>query len=506
MFVRLALVAAGALAVGCGPQKIVRRAGAPDAVTTTTQAAVTVRQRDAPLPPPTLQPLEIRAALWEIRALQRRGEASRARREFAERAERAPTLENRFLAAMALPDDQEGWKALRALVEEQPKFYWARAGMVAIYIRWGVADQVEKDLAKAERLLPGEAFTHTLRGDFHRSRAAPEAAVAAYGNALQLAPWDVDARVGRALARRSLGEEGGLRADLERALQEVPTHFEAAEHLALHLDAAREPAALQAWSRVESLAPRHRGAKLALARLRGGSDAAGAITMLEQAAQLSALDRSEQAQLTQLYRQVGRTADEARALQGLARLDPKDPAPWRRLAQIHEADGDADAAEDAYRQLLALNEKDAAALLGTARIHERRARIREAIDGYRAAAQAGEPNGQREAKRLQDACHIPARPVQGKNLTELYRSISASLEGLYAKRLLEAPRLKGHLRASLEADAKGRVLEVRIAENTLNDPWIEAHLYFVLATASWTRAGSDPQRFSLTFDLPPVKQ
>lgn len=453
-----------------------------------------------------MTPLEIRAALRDIDLRHRRGEAEQAREDYAKRARVNPTLEARFLAAAAISDDEASWEALRDIAQEQPDFYWAHAGIAAIYGRWTVRDQCERTLVLAASLRPDLAYTHTLRGLMHMNLSEYEAAVESFDRALAMDPTDADARVARALSRRALDDDSSFQAELERALRDWPSHYLAAVDLALWIDAKGDPAALAAWERVAKLAPRHRHARIALARLRGHTDVAGSILALEEAAHISPLEPSELTQLVGLYRRAGRADDEIPALRRLIGLTPNEASHRLRLAELLEQQGDAEAAEPAYRAVLELDAQNGAAHLGLGRLLERSARIREALSSYRAAREAGEPRASAEEKRLAEACLLPSKPLRARSLNHLYASVSDSLDRLYQRRLRDAPMLKGTVRARLQANARGGIVDVEITGNTLNDPWLEAHLHFLLRDAAWTRADGDPQRFTLSFDLPPVKQ
>lgn len=464
------------------------------------------------LPPATMKPAEVRRALWDIAARQRSGDPARVLDDYADRAQASKTLEARFLAAAAIPDRDTAWRAFKAIADEQPRFYWAHAGMASVYVGWKLRDQGEKELALCDELLPGLAHTRTLRGRLYRAVGDHAAAVREYQAALAIDAADSDARVGLALSRRALDpaslSDPALRAELERALRDLPTHYEAAEQLALLLDEQDRPAeARTAWERVEKLAPRNRGAKLALARLRGSDDPAGAIRAYEDAAKLQPLTLAEQKALARLYRDQGRADDEVRALETLTRLDPKDPAPWRRLAELHEKKGDQPAAERAWRGVLTLVDNDAAALYGLGRAAERASRIREALGRYRDAKAAGHERAARDLTRLSTECALPSKPLTGPTLTAFYRAVSASLERVYDKRAEQQPSLKGLVRVGIHTDGQGRALEVTVRENTLRDPFLEAHLYEVLQGARWpTLRADEPHRFTLTFDLPPVRE
>jgi tetratricopeptide (TPR) repeat protein len=461
-----------------------------------------------PLPPATMSNRQLRMELWSIAARRQRGEIGLTISDYAARLANARTLENRFLAAAAIADDDEAWKAFHAIIMDYAKYYWAHAGMAMIYARWKVRDQCEKETNLMLDLAPDITFTYTIRGDLYRNIGENQLALRDYSTALRADPSDADARVGLALTHRALGDTSTFRSELERALQDVPTQYEAALNLALLLDDANDQAAaLAAWDRVAHLAPKNRTAQLALARLRGDADPAGAIAAYEKASRQSPLTKVEQAALTKLYHQQGRTDDEIKSLEALAKLDTKDPTPYRRIAEVAEAKHDMAAAEAAYTSILKMVDRDGDALLGLGHVAEKRAQLRQAIDYYRQAKAAGAVAAAKELSRLSSDCLIPERPLSAGNLNGLYFALAQSLDKIYEKRLAEAPRLKGQMKVKIETDGAGKLLDASVTENTLNDPWMEAHLYYAVLDANLPHLkATDAKRFSLTFDLPPVRK
>lgn len=500
-------LAVATFVTGCG-KPVRRKDAAPTQSSAEEAKKLQLIAKVEELPAPTMSPRELRVALWDIAARVRKGETSKVLNDYADRADAARTLEARFLAGAAIPDDDAAWNAYHAIAHKQPKFYWAHAGMAAVYARWKVRDQAEKEIGLCFELGPEITYTYTLRGNLYRAVGEWNLAVRDYATALRGDPLDADARVGLALARKRLNNVQNLRQELEKTLVDLPTQYEAAEALALLLDEEGKLApARSAWERVETLAPKNRAAKLALARLRGDEDIDGAIVAYEQAGKLQALSKIEQESMGRMYRKVGRSDDEVKSLLLLTKLDAKDLAPWRRLAEIYEVKADQPALEGAYKSILALEPKNALALAGLARLAEKRVQLRQAIEYFREALAAGDAASEAEIQRLTELCQIPVKPLAGTNLTSFYRAVSDSLDKLYVKRLVEVPRLKGYLKVGIQTDGLGKALAIDVKENTLNDPWLEAHLYYALLEAAWPKLkATEPRKFNLTFDLPPIKE
>lgn len=476
------------------------------AQTNTVQAnALTPEPANKPLPPPTMSAKEVRAELWKIAADRKRGEAGKAIAEYADRANATHALEARFLAAAAIADDDEAWKAYFAIAQEYPKFYWAHAGMAMVYSHWKVRDQCEREVNTMLEIDPENLFAYTIRGNLYRAMGEFQLAIRDYATALRADPSDADARVGLAIAKRTLGQTVNFQEQLDIALQDVSTHYEAAEQEALFLDEANDRAgATKAWERVEMLAPKNRAAHLALARLRGDSDPDAAIRAYERAGKESPLSKSEQESLTKLYRQQKRTDDELKSLDALSKLDPKDPVPLERIAEIADMKGDLPTAETAYQAILKISDTNPNALLGLGRIAEKRSLLKDAVVLYRKARAAGSTDAAKEAARLSEQCALGERSLTARDLNSYYGVIASSLSKAYERRLVDVPRLKGQMKVKIELDDKGKVAAATITENSVNDGCLEAHLYFSVADSVLPRLKSgDPKKFTLTFDLPP---
>lgn len=495
-----------ALQPGCSPNRRKDAVAPPPTTGHRAVEAMTIAN-DSILPPATMQPSEMRAALWDIDARQKRGESSLALADYNDRSQALKTLESRYLAAAAIPDTESAWAAFNVLSNEQPSFYWAHAGMASIYVHWGIRDQAEKELDIASVLGPEISYTHTIRGHLNRRLGDQEQAIRNYVLALKLDAKDADARTGLALSRRAQDNTDSFEQELARALADVPTHYEAAETLALWFDEnEKRNEALSAWERVERLAPKNRAAQLSLARLRGDADPEGAAKAYEAAARLKPLSQTEEQSLSRLYRTLGRTDDETESLKRITRLAPNELASWRRLAEIYTAGHDSAALEVAYKSILGVDSKDVPSLLGLAANSEKNTRILEALGFLERARRAGSVAAEAEIGRLVDACRLPATPLTAPNLTRYYRVVSESLEKLYAVRLASTRGLTGRLRVRITTDGRGAALDAEILENTLEDPWLEAHLVYAVLGSKLPAVGSGQGRFVLDFDLPPLKQ
>ncbi len=198
---RLALAGLAVLVLlaACGrPQRRVIAFETDDTKSEKAKAAAKATSRGpAELPAPTMAPRDMRAALWDIRARQVRGEGGKALDDYYDRADQLKTLEARFLAAAAIPDEDEQWRALKRIADEQPRFYWVHAGIAAVYAKWKVRDQAEKELNLCFEIASDVPYTYTIRGNLYRNVGEHLLALRDYDTALRFDPADADARTGR---------------------------------------------------------------------------------------------------------------------------------------------------------------------------------------------------------------------------------------------------------------------------------------------------------------------
>jgi tetratricopeptide (TPR) repeat protein len=502
----LALVLTTAF-VACGqPERrveVVNAEGLEVTRSTHPSAAATAKRmtQELPLPPPTMTPPQVRQAMWDILARQRRGDTAKVLAEYASQLAANKSLELRFLAAMAILDEDESWRALHAIADDYPKFAWAHAGMGAIYARWKIRDQCEREIGLVMDYGADILWSYTIRGDLYRRIGEFALAQRDYVVALRGDPTDADARVGLALSKRALGQTDRLREELEQALRDVPTHYEAAVTLAPLLDDANDPAAVTAWDRVGELDPKNRVAQLALARLRADTDPAGAAAAYEKASKTGPLTKTEQETLAKLYRKLNRPDDEIRSLQIIVRLDAKDLAPVRRMAEVYASKNDWEDAEKTLQGVINVIPNDPDALMGLGRASERRQDFRRAIEFYRQAVAAGSDAAKAARDRVSADCLLPSKPLSGADYNEYYANVMESLQRMYAKRLQDAPRLKGKIKLRVETNTKGRILALDISEDTMHDPWLAAHLYFAVLDSKFPHYATP--KFVIPFNMEP---
>lgn len=300
---------------------------------------------------------------------------SRARFRFDDAAveighalERAPEDPRALLLASDIAIDRHRGADARALLEQLAALVPASS---TVRNRLGVALEEEGDLEGAERELREAARldgrgqdAYVNLGRLLRRTGQHEDARTAFEIAVQRAPHDPAALLGRGLARAATGDVRGAEADFRRSAELSPNDAEpllALGDLQRDLGAVgdavgtyreaidREDADAASWLKL--------GNSLALLE-----DYAGAARAFEEALrrapELAAAYNGLGASLMHLTSAVepgaspARREDAVRALERAYELDPSDPNPLMNLALMAERAGDRAASEGAWERVL----------------------------------------------------------------------------------------------------------------------------------------------------------
>jgi len=198
--------------------------------------------------------------------------------------------------------------------------------------------------------------------------------------------------------------------------------------------------------------------------------------------------------LARLYAELGRAADEAKALERLMEADPKDPEPAVRLAELAEAGGDGAAAEAFFLKAVERAPGRSDLHVRRARLFMRRELFQDALAAYRAALAAPErrvPEAQAEAAALVRRFRLPATPARGTQDT-IYNRVSLGLVALYMERLKEQPGLKGILKVRVKVDESGRATGVDVLYDSLKDALLAGHAHFAFLDAQYPPGRGEP--------------
>lgn len=419
--------------------------------------------------------------------------------------------EQKFLAALAVGDDDLAWPLMKRLAVLAPDHPWGEIGMARIYVHWRIQDQASAAFARALKLAAGNPILLVERAAFHRTFGDALAARADAESVLAQDPGD--ARALQLLAQ--LVEDAGApqaerKAAWSLALQQSDELFEAKE--ALLAIAEAEDDVVNVAHFVDDLAaadPKSVKLQRKLARARrAAGDRAGEAVALERAMQLGDASKETLNQLAQVHRGLKDTDAEEKVLRRLRRIDPKDRAPVVRLFNLRSAARDGAGMEEQARALLALDPKDAGAHLALA---YRRAEAGDRIGQLEELEEAATGNASPEAKNaperaraeasaLRTRLRVPDKQLVAHNATAIYLLAEKHLTALYEEMRRDRPSLRGRLTLRLRIGAGGGADLVEKVEDELSEPELCAGLMV------WLKEGSYPKEATsllLKFDLAP---
>lgn len=421
------------------------------------------------------------------------------------------SAEERFLAALAVNDDDAAWPLFKRLAVDFPTSPLGEIGMARVYVRWRIREQAEAAFARAWRLAPGHPVTLVERAIFRRESGERDAARADAQAALAQDPGDA-----RALAvLAGLFDDAGApvaerKAAWAEALARSADLFEA--KFALLAIAEAEGDAATAARLVEELAAADPDdlslqRKLAKAR-RAAGDRAGEAAALEAALQLGDANKETLVSLAQAFRAQQDAQGEERALRRIRRVDPKDRGALLRLYNLKAAAKDEAGMEEMARGLLVIDPKDASAHLALSLRAAARGDVLGQLEELEAAAAGtaypearGAPERARdELSALRGKLMMPERALVARSAQEAYQLAQRQLTRMYEVKRAEKPELRGRLALRLKIGAAGKADLVEVTEDELGEPDLANGL------TAWLKAGSYPKEaktLSLKFDLAP---
>jgi len=442
---------------------------------------------------------EIAATLRSITAGSRRGEGSKIRFDYMEKARLTPNdWRPRLFAAWVGQPSEESWRQVAAVCKLNPEQPWPWAASGLIYAQWkgGFLDNADAELSKALSLRPDFIPALVGKADVLRLRGRNAEAQDAYRAVLAQAPDWQEALAGLGLSQLALGDDEGANTSLSKALQLDPDDLVALDALAKLSARLKDTArAIELNSRLVQLTPRDREAHLALAGMKAESaDAAGAAASYE-AAMAIAPDLETARKLAGIDRSLNRADAELKVQEKIAALDAKDPAPHLRLAELHQAAGDTEAAEADLRRASERAPDDAAILLSIARLVEAKGDLIATIEAFRAAKAKGAADAEPELQALEAKAGL-GKPIAG-DASRVYWEVGARL----ARRLRELqksnPGLGGKMRARVTIGADGLAREVEMLEDTVHESSLAALVYFSLKDAKYAKRSTPTFEFVL---------
>lgn len=431
----------------------------------------------------------IAGELRAVTARVRKGESEALRAALLQQvAEQPKDFELQLKLAWMRAPAEEAWQDLKALSNRNATNPWPYWAMGSIYLQWGdFADQASLEFERALTLRRGFVPALVGKAEVLRQKGKLDEAQEAYQQILETVPDWLEAQRGLGLVLLARGEKAAGRELLEQVLMTDADDFEALGALA---SLAREekdwPAAIRHMERLLEYAPKDRDLRLELARLREQQgDLEGAMLDYEAAAGIG-LDRPLLETLIALYARRGDAEKEAAALERLSELDKEDASPLIRLAALRIQGGDEDGAETALRRAVERRPDDGALQLELARLLKRRDDMVATITAFRLAKEKGATEAEAELAELHALAGIAA-PVRG-DVNRINTQVSRRMNAIFEARRKENPKLRGAIQLRVAVDAEGRVSEIEILRDTVEDSLVLANLYFNLKDAQFPKA------------------
>lgn len=448
-------------------------------------------------------PAEVLKDLRTIESANLRGEIDPYRARYAEQVKANPNdvMSKVYLAWCSMPYD-EAWNELKKVAAIYPEVPWPHYGMGRIYVRWKIRDQAERTFKLAIEDGGKNGFFPAEIGlaDLLRTSGRHAEAQARYREILSIQD-DAEARAGLGLSLLAQGRTAEARTELDRALSlwsDQPEVLNALANIARQENDTRS--ALRYAGKLTQIWPKDKAVRRTVADLQfelGDKDLAA--EQYEVLVKLGERDPFVLKRLSDLYKELGNKEGMERTLGLLSNADPGVDS----LVKLAELSEDRGSLEDADRRLTQAlgRQKRLDILLRLARVKAKRQLLVEALELYRQAEEAGaRADETAEAQDIAKRFKLPQPPISG-NLEQIQKRVYAGLNALYSERLKENASLGGSLKVRVKVDAHGKVQEVELAEDTVNDPLIAGHVYFALKDAAFPKQRREPE-FEFTLRPP----
>ena len=244
-------------------------------------------------------------------------------------------------------------EVINAWLADYPKNSYALLLRARVLHRMHNPFDAEKDLQSAVTISPGLAEAQLELADMLRARKRPEEALSHYDKCLGHAKVATQARIGRCISLKMLGQADTAREQLRQIVQEHPDQAQAAYELGLlELEAGEAQSAVEHLQRVKELSPTNLEARYGLAQalqLCGRrKDAEIELAFVDETWRISEkmqalTDRSQanpadievRFELGQILFRIGHDAEGARWLQSVLEISPGHSEARRMLDAYH---------------------------------------------------------------------------------------------------------------------------------------------------------------------------
>ncbi len=399
------------------------------------------------------------------------GKAEEVRTTYRKRLDGAPgdPLAH-VLYGRTLADDNAAFEQYKKAVELDGDSYWAQLSLGEVYGRMDAHDRAVEALDRAASLRPRFAFAHAALGDVHRRKGDDKAARAAYEQAIDLDPHHLVAHQGLGELHLKAGDDDKALAPLALASRMDPDDVD------LHLKVARlqeqtgataeAHAHFRAATEVRDDDPQAWYGRARTARAAGMKD--DAVSSLEKVLALKSYHHLARRDLADLLRERREFARALTLYRDAVKATPGDVDAHRGLGLAAEGVGGWLEALEAFAHTRKLAPEDDGAAKGLARV----------------TASLG----------------MTTAPISGASIEQVIDRTRLRAMGCIDKVRSSRPEFTGRLVATAVVDVTGHTTDVRMDEDTIRSPELEACVIWTLRTAQWPkgRAVTAPLVLDLT--------
>lgn len=433
--------------------------------------------------------------LRTIESAQYRNQVDALRVDYQSQAQQQPNdvMTRVYIAWCSMVSD-DAWNQFKNIAQIHPDNPWAHYGMGRVYTAWKMGDQARTEFEAALKKNPRFSPAMTGLADLLRVQQAWGAAESKYREALAITN-DPQAHAGLGLALLEQQKPAEAKRELLAAITGWPDQPAALAALIKLLAADKDPNLIEATARLVDLRPRDREIRRQLADLRfEAGETEAAIADYERLLKLGNPDPMVVRRLIGEYRQRNKVEAEQSMQVVLAGLERDDPAPVLRLAELKLGQNDLEGAQAQYLAALERDPNRAQTLVELAKLRVRMNALFEALEFYRRASKLEGPaadEAKAEVVRIEGEVKLPKKPAKG-SVDAIYNAAAGSLQAVYAERRRVKPDLAGDLKLRVRVAADGVVQGVDVVGDTVGDPVLTAHAYFVLRDATFEKRKREP--------------
>ncbi len=399
-----------------------------------------------------------------------------------------------YAAWCALPSD-DAWNQLKSVTAIHPDNAWAHLGMGRIYTTWKMKEQASAEfdliLSRDPKFYPAIS----ARGELALAQGDLEQAEKLIRTSLSMGE-DPRARGKLGLTLLQAGKTDAAVAELKQAAAAWPDQPLVLDALLkIELEKKDMAGAALTAGRLVEISPRNQQARRLLADLRyDEGKKAEAAKDYEVILRQSDSDLALVQKLGGIYAELKDPAGEERMLRQQLAIDRTSTAPLMRLVELQKDKATGEQLEKLYGEVIERDPKHALARLEFGRLLQKRKQLFLAAESFRVAALSTGP-GVEEAKAegaaLEATFKLPAKKAKG-SVDSVNTAAATSLNALYLERKRSQKLSGGVLKVKVKIEKDGTVTEVSIPEDTVGDPVLAAHLYFVMRDAAFEARKREP--------------